>query len=68
MLDIRRGGADDKTLPDEEILSLFLSGAEKLQAQVKSLSEADLDLSREANSWTIRQIVHHLEAKRGEHR
>lgn len=46
--------------PDEEVLSLFLSSAEKLQAQVENLPEADLDLSRESGNWTIRQIVHHV--------
>ncbi|NOZ28557.1 MAG: hypothetical protein GXP39_10970 [Chloroflexi bacterium] len=49
-----------QTPPDEEVLSLFLSSAEKLQAQVENLPEADLDLSRESGSWTIRQIVHHV--------
>jgi len=50
----------EQVLSDEEILSRFLSGAEKLRTSVKDLSEADLDLSRKPNTWTIRQIVHHL--------
>jgi len=50
----------EQTLSDEQILSLFLLGAEKLQAQVQDLPEADLDLPSEPGGWTIRQIVHHV--------
>jgi len=50
----------EQMLPDEETLSRFLSGAEKLRSLVKNLSETELDLSRRPNAWTIRQIVHHL--------
>ncbi len=45
---------------DEEMLSLFLLGAERLQAQVKELSETDLDTPGGDDGWTIRQIVHHV--------
>lgn len=45
---------------DEQILSLFLSSAERLWTQVQDLSEADLDLPSEPDGWTIRQIVHHV--------
>lgn len=50
----------EQTLPDEEILSRFLSSAAKLQALVENLSAADLDLPGGAGGWTIRQIVHHV--------
>ena len=50
----------EQTLSDGEILSRFLSGAKQLQGIVENLSEAELDLSREPNTWSIRQIVHHL--------
>jgi len=50
----------EQTLSDGEILSRFLSGAKQLQGIVENLSEAQLDLSREPNTWSIRQIVHHL--------
>lgn len=45
---------------DKEILSRFLSSAEKLQTLVRNLSERNLDLSRRPDTWTIREIVHHL--------
>jgi uncharacterized damage-inducible protein DinB len=44
----------------EEILPRFLSSAEKLQALVENLSEAELNLSGEAGGWTVRQIIHHV--------
>jgi hypothetical protein len=47
-------------LSDEQVLSLFTSSAEKLQALVRDLSEADLDILSEADGWTIRQIIHHI--------
>ena len=50
----------EQRLSDEEVLALFLSGAEKLQALVESLSVANLDLSGEAGGWSIRQIIHHV--------
>ena len=50
----------EQMLSDGELLSRFLSGAEKLHALVQGLSEEDLDLSPRPNAWSIRQIVHHL--------
>ena len=51
---------------DEQILSLFVSSAERLQALVRDLSETDLDILSEANGWTIRQIIHHVADDCGE--
>jgi hypothetical protein len=50
----------EQTLSDEQILSRFITSAERLRALVQGLSEADLDLSGEPGGWTIRQIVHHV--------
>ena len=44
----------------EEALALFLSGAERLEAAVEGLTEANLDLSNAPGEWTIRQMVHHV--------
>jgi hypothetical protein len=49
-----------QTQSEKEILSQFLSSAEILRNQTRSLSAADLDASDEPGGWTIRQIVHHL--------
>ncbi|MFC1996566.1 DinB family protein [Chloroflexota bacterium] len=44
----------------EETLALFLSGAERLETILASLSAASLDLAAKPGEWTIRQMVHHL--------
>jgi len=50
----------EHVLSDRELLFRFLSGAKQLQGIVENLPEAELDLSREPDTWSIRQIVHHL--------
>lgn len=47
-------------LTDPQILDLYASGPQRLQAAVAGLTEADLDLLRAPGKWSIRQIVHHL--------
>jgi uncharacterized damage-inducible protein DinB len=49
----------------EVVLKTYAEGPATLQAAVKGLAEADLDLSRGAGTWTIRQIVHHLADSEG---
>ena len=49
-----------RTLGPEVVLNTYAEGPATLEAVVKGLAEADLDLSRGAGTWTIRQIVHHL--------
>ena len=44
----------------EEILALFLSGAERLETALAGLSAVDLDLTDKPGEWTIRQMVHHV--------
>ena len=44
----------------EETLGLFLSGAERLERALASLSTASLDLAAKPGEWTIRQMVHHV--------
>jgi len=44
----------------EEIIARYTKGGETVEATIAGLSEADLDLRRSPNEWSIRQIVHHL--------
>ncbi len=44
----------------KEALNLFAAGADRLEAAVSGLTEAQLDLSAGPGEWTIRQIVHHV--------
>lgn len=44
----------------EETLVLYESGPDALDGALAGLSELQIDLRRDADSWSIRQIVHHL--------
>lgn len=44
----------------EEILKQYADGPSLLDSALTGLSETDLDLALSADSWTIRQIVHHI--------
>lgn len=41
-------------------LALFADGPAQLEAVLMGLTESDLNLAQTSESWTIRQIVHHL--------
>jgi uncharacterized damage-inducible protein DinB len=41
-------------------LALYADGPAQLEAVLMGLTESDLNLARTSDSWTIRQIVHHL--------
>ena len=41
-------------------MTLYMAGVDELEAAVANLSESDLELTLQADSWTIRHIVHHL--------
>lgn len=43
-----------------EILVRYVALPDKLEAALAGLAEADLELARSAEKWTIRQIVHHI--------
>ncbi len=45
---------------DEATLRRFIHGAEDLAALAEDLSVGDLDLRSEPDSWTIREIIHHV--------
>jgi hypothetical protein len=44
----------------EEIIALYTRGGDEVEAALAGLTEADLDLTRAPEEWSIRQIVHHL--------
>lgn len=44
----------------EEIIALYARGGDDMEAALAGLAEADLDLTRAPDEWSIRQIVHHL--------
>lgn len=41
-------------------LALYADGPAQLETALMGLTESDLDLAQTSDSWTIRQIVHHL--------
>jgi len=41
-------------------LALYADGPAQLEAVLMGLTESDLNLAQTSDSWTIRQIVHHL--------
>lgn len=43
-----------------QALGQYAAGADLLEAALNGLTETDLDLALEPESWTIRQIVHHI--------
>ena len=44
----------------EETRALYSRGGDDVEAALAGLTEADLDLTRAPEEWSIRQIVHHL--------
>ena len=49
-----------KALSPEELTTRYAHLVDRLEATLVNLPETGWNLSREAGSWTIRQIVHHL--------
>lgn len=44
----------------EDILQPYEKGPDQLEEAIAGLGESDLDLARSPDSWTIRQLVHHI--------
>ena len=59
-LRLEGGVMTEQTTSLEVILNLYADGPAKLEAALAGLSEPDLDLALTSDSWTIRQIVHHI--------
>jgi len=50
----------DQAADHGDILAGYAAGPDRLEAALAGLSEADLDLALGDDSWSIRQIVHHI--------
>jgi len=50
----------NQTNTHEEILKQYADGPTLLDSALADLSESNLDLALNTDSWTIRQIVHHI--------
>lgn len=50
----------NRSIADEEALSIFMASADLLRKHVGGLSDAELDYAAEPGGWTIRQMVHHV--------
>jgi uncharacterized damage-inducible protein DinB len=44
----------------ETIIARYAEGPTQLKAAIAGLSESELDVAHSADTWTIRQIVHHI--------
>jgi len=51
---------DENMLEQDQILKDFVSCLKLLKASIDGLQGSQLDLSKEKDEWTIREIVHHL--------
>lgn len=50
----------EETSHPHAILARYMSGLTQLQDAIAHLTETQLDIAPSAESWTIRQIVHHI--------
>jgi hypothetical protein len=50
----------EQTRDPDAILARYADGPAQLEAAIAGLAEADLDLALSADTWTIRQLVHHV--------
>lgn len=51
---------DPENAAPSKILAGFAQGPDRLEAAIDGLSNESLDLALSSQSWSIRQIVHHL--------
>ena len=50
----------EQTRDPDAILARYVEEPTQLEAAIAGLTEADLNLAQSADTWTIRQIVHHI--------
>jgi hypothetical protein len=50
----------EQTRDPDTILLRYADGPAQLEAAIAGLTEGELDLAESADTWTIRQIVHHV--------
>jgi hypothetical protein len=51
---------DEQTSHRESTIARYADGPDQLAAAIAGLSEGELDLAERDDTWTIRQIVHHI--------
>lgn len=51
---------DEQTSHRESVLARFADGPKQLEAAIAGLSEGELDVAERVDTWTIRQLVHHI--------
>jgi hypothetical protein len=44
----------------EDVIARYADGPDQLETAIAGLSERELDIAESDNTWTIRQIVHHV--------
>jgi uncharacterized damage-inducible protein DinB len=50
----------EQTRDPDAVIARYADGPAQLEAAIAGLTEEELDLARSADTWTIRQIVHHV--------
>jgi uncharacterized damage-inducible protein DinB len=50
----------EQTRDPDKILALYANGPAQLEAAIAGLTEEEFNLAQSADTWTIRQIVHHV--------
>jgi len=50
----------EQTRDPDTILARYADGPAQLEAAIAGLTETDLGLAQSADTWTLRQIVHHV--------
>ena len=50
----------EQTRDPDAILARYADGPAQLEAAIAGLAETDLDLAQSGDTWTIRQLVHHV--------
>jgi hypothetical protein len=50
----------EQATDQSDILASYAAGPDRLEAAIAGLSAADLDLALSSDTWSIRQIVHHI--------
>ena len=51
---------DEKLDTRETIVARYANGPSQLEAVIAGLSEGQLDIAESDDTWTVRQIVHHV--------
>ena len=47
-------------IDQDELIAKYENGPKQLEAAISGLSEVNLDIRKDAESWTIRESIHHI--------